>query len=267
MPTLIFDCDGVLADTEPSGHLPAFNRTFAELGLVDDFGNPLIWTESEYANKVVIGGGKERMMTLLTPAFIQRNNLPTDEAAQRAMLAAWHERKTSVYTRLIESGAVPARPGIRRVVTEAHAAGWQLAVASTSAERSVRAVLSHAVGEKLAATFTIFAGDIVTRKKPAPDIYLLAVEALSACQEDTIVVEDSAAGMAAAHAAGLPVIVTQSAYTAGDDTSSAVLAVTSLGDENEPAEVVSDPFALLPGTQLGIKDLTAALLASRKTTV
>ncbi|WP_197512319.1 HAD family hydrolase [Tessaracoccus coleopterorum] len=33
MPTLIFDCDGVLADTERDGHLPAFNEAFAEFGL------------------------------------------------------------------------------------------------------------------------------------------------------------------------------------------------------------------------------------------
>ena len=43
---LIFDCDGVLADTERDGHLPAFNRTFAEAGL------PVRWSEEEYADKL-----------------------------------------------------------------------------------------------------------------------------------------------------------------------------------------------------------------------
>ena len=53
MPALIFDCDGVLADTEQYGHLPAFNQTFAE------FGVPVQWSVEEYAEKVKIGGGKE----------------------------------------------------------------------------------------------------------------------------------------------------------------------------------------------------------------
>lgn len=55
MSALIFDCDGVLADTERLGHLPAFNRTFREFGL------PVQWTEEEYGIALGIGGGKERM--------------------------------------------------------------------------------------------------------------------------------------------------------------------------------------------------------------
>ncbi|HEU0257743.1 MAG TPA: HAD hydrolase-like protein, partial [Microbacteriaceae bacterium] len=57
---IIFDCDGVLADTERAGHLPAFNRTFEE------FGVPIHWSDAEYAQRVKIGGGKERMLSVLT---------------------------------------------------------------------------------------------------------------------------------------------------------------------------------------------------------
>ena len=49
MTALIFDCDGVLADTERYGHLPAFNQTFAEFGL------PVRWSEEEYGEKLRIG--------------------------------------------------------------------------------------------------------------------------------------------------------------------------------------------------------------------
>ena len=135
MPFLIFDCDGVLADTERNGHLPAFNRTFEE------FGVPVQWSDADYAVKVLIGGGKERMASLLTPEFVAANGLPADEEGQRELLAQWHRRKTAIYTDLVESGALPARPGIARIAGEADAAGWGLAVASTSAEASVRAVL------------------------------------------------------------------------------------------------------------------------------
>ncbi len=72
MPALIFDCDGVLADTERFGHLPAFNQTFREFGL------PVQWSEEEYGVKLLIAGGKERMASMLTPEFVQQANLPAD---------------------------------------------------------------------------------------------------------------------------------------------------------------------------------------------
>ena len=50
MPALIFDCDGVLADTERDGHLPAFNAAFAEFGL------PIEWDAHTYARLLQIGG-------------------------------------------------------------------------------------------------------------------------------------------------------------------------------------------------------------------
>lgn len=253
MPFLIFDCDGVLADTERNGHLPAFNRTFS------DFGVPVHWSDADYAVKVLIGGGKERMASLLTPEFVAANGLPADEEGQRELLARWHKHKTAVYTELVQSGALPARPGISRIVQQADDAGWRLAVASTSAEASVRAVLEHAVGAALAERFAVFAGDIVPRKKPAPDIYLLALGELGARPDDTVVVEDSGNGVAASVAAGLRTLVTVSSYTADEDFTGASLVVSSLGDESEPARVLDDPFGIAPGPQLGIADLEAIL--------
>ena len=174
MPALIFDCDGVLADTERDGHRPAFNATFAEVGL------PVEWSEAEYGVKLEIGGGKERMASLLTDEFVRANGLPTDADGQKALLADWHKRKTARYKEMVLAGQLPARPGIARIVDDAIAAGWTLAVASTSAEESVRAVLEHAVGADNAARFAVFAGDIVPAKKPDPAIYTLALERLAA---------------------------------------------------------------------------------------
>jgi HAD superfamily hydrolase (TIGR01509 family) len=253
VPFLIFDCDGVLADTERNGHLPAFNRTFAEFAL------PVTWSDAEYAEKVLIGGGKERMASLLTPEFIAANNLPVDDDGQREMLARWHRRKTDIYTELVATGALPARPGIARISAEAASAGWGLAVASTSAEASVRAVLEHAVGVEAASRFSVFAGDIVPRKKPSPDIYLLALSQLGAAPDDTIVVEDSANGMQAAVAAGLATVVTVSAYTENEDFTGAALVVSSLGDRDEPSRVIADPLGISPSSQISLDDLTAIL--------
>ena len=68
---LIFDCDGVLADTERYGHLPAFNQMFREFGI------PVQWTPEEYGKKLAIGGGKERMMSIFTDEFVHEAGLPS----------------------------------------------------------------------------------------------------------------------------------------------------------------------------------------------
>lgn len=249
-PALLFDCDGVLADTERDGHRPAFNATFEAVGL------PVRWSEEEYGRYVLIGGGKERMATLLTPELVAEAGLPTDPEAQRAMLADWHRRKTDAYIALVEAGALPGRPGIARVVAAAARAGWDLGVASTSAERSVRAVLEHAVGTDLAARFSVFAGDVVEHKKPAPDIYLLALEGMGLDPADVIVVEDSANGLQAALAAGLTTVVTVSTYTHDEDFTGAALVVTSLGDApGTPAEILANPHHLQVGDEVTLTDL------------
>src|SRR6185437_15875204 len=105
---LIFDCDGVLADTERYGHLPAFNQTFAEFHLTAH------WSEEDYGEKLKISGGKERMASLLTDSFVRQNHLPTDQEGQRQTLAEWHKRKTAIYTDLVAAGRLPGRPGVAR---------------------------------------------------------------------------------------------------------------------------------------------------------
>ena len=242
MPTLIFDCDGVLADTERDGHRPAFNQAFAEAGLA------VTWDEEEYGRRLRIGGGKERIASLFD-----------DPDAERERILALHKRKTAIYKEIVRSGSLPGRPGIARIVDEALAAGWRLAVASTSAEESVRAVLEHVVGTETAAHFAVFAGDVVPAKKPDPAIYLLALEELGVDRADAIVVEDSRNGLLAAVGAGLRCVVTLSSYTGDEDMREAALVVTSLGDPAEPARVVANRSAARPGEQVTLADLEACL--------
>jgi HAD superfamily hydrolase (TIGR01509 family) len=251
VPAVIFDCDGVLADTERDGHRPAFNETFAAVGL------PVQWSEEEYGEKLRIGGGKERMASLLTDEFVRANGLPADAAGQRELLADWHRRKTATYKAIVRAGRLPARPGIARIVGEALDAGWSVAVASTSAEESVRAVLEHAVGAESASRFAVFAGDAVAAKKPDPAIYRLALARLGISAGDAIVIEDSRNGLLAAVGAGLRCVVTVSSYTAEEDMSEAVLVLSSLGDPGEPARVLANRTAARPGDQVTLADLDA----------
>jgi len=253
--TLIFDCDGVLADTERDGHRVAFNATFREFGL------PVEWSEEEYAVKLQIAGGKERMASLLTPEFVRSNGLPTDAEGQTALLAQWHKRKTAIYTEMVAAGQLPTRPGIHRIITDAQDAGWTLGVASTSAEPSVRAILERAAGPERAARFDLLlAGDVVEHKKPAPDIYLLALERLGVMAAETLVIEDSRNGLLAANAAGLRCVMTVNGYTEEEDNSEAILVVSSLGDPGgERARVIANRSAARPGDCITLADLEACL--------
>ena len=255
MTALIFDCDGVLADTERFGHLPAFNATFEEFGL------PVRWSENEYGRLLRIGGGKERMATLFTPEFVARTRLPSNREDQAAELARWHRRKTEIYTGMVARGVLPARPGVSRIIREAIAAGWKLAVCSTSAEASVQAILEHVAGHDGAARFDlVLAGDVVPRKKPASDIYELALQRLSIDPDDALVVEDSRNGLLAALGAGVRCVITVNDYTKDEDFSEAVLVISSLGDpDGERTRVLASRSAARPGDWITLADLDACL--------
>jgi HAD superfamily hydrolase (TIGR01509 family) len=256
---LIFDCDGVLADTERFGHLPAFNATFREFGL------PIAWSVEDYGRLLQIAGGKERMSSLLTPAFVAAAGLPADPAGQAEHVARWHQRKTAIYTEMVAAGRLPARPGISRIIAAAQDAGWQLGVCSTSAEPSVRAIIDVAAGPDRAARFElVLAGDVVARKKPAPDIYQLALERLgippTAAASSVIVIEDSRNGLLAADAAGLRCMVTVNGYTRDEDMRESVLVVSSLGEPGgEVTDVLANRSAARPGPWITLADLEACL--------
>jgi HAD superfamily hydrolase (TIGR01509 family) len=248
---LVFDCDGVLADTERHGHLPAFNATFERFGL------PVRWSVADYAGKLKIGGGKERMASLFDdPAFAAA----VGGADRTELLLTWHRAKTAAFTRLVADGRIPARPGVARIIHDALEAGWTVAVASTSAEDSVRAVLAHAVGAATAERIPVFAGDVVPAKKPDPAIYRLTVDRLGLDGADTLVIEDSRNGLLAATAAGLGCLVTVNDYTRDEDFGEAVLVVSELGDPGRPGiEVLANRGRARPGAYLTLDDLRACL--------
>ena len=253
MTALLFDCDGVLADTERYGHLPAFNATF------DDYGLPAHWDEVEYGRRLKIGGGKERMASLFgDPGFVEAAGIPDDPDARADLLATWHKSKTAHFRKLVADGQLPARPGIARIIPAALDAGWTVAVVSTSAPESVHAVLEHAVGAETASRVTIFAGDIVPAKKPDPAIYVLTVERLGLDPNDILVVEDSRNGLLAADRAGLSCLVTVSGYTRDEGFDEAVLVVSEIGDPGRPPiEVIANRGPARPGDYLTLDDLGA----------
>ena len=250
---LIFDCDGVLADTEPYGHLVAFNHMWEKQGV------PWRWTKEQYGEKLKIGGGKERMASLFRERdFLEQVPTPSTEEERKTLIARWHKDKTRIYEEIIASGVIPPRIGVARLARQASEAGWRLAVASTSAVPAVTAVLKRAVGE-LAGEFAVFAGDVVPNKKPAPDIYNLAVAELGVPAQQCVAIEDSRNGLLAAHVAEIPVVVTVSEYTAAEDFSEAMLVVDSLGDSEVRCRVLANRTGRKIGDSVTLGDLEAIL--------
>jgi len=217
---LIFDCDGVLAETERDGHRVAFNRMFA------DKGYDVVWDVPLYKELLKVGGGKERMK-----CFFEQTSWPAGTTDKGALIKELHQLKTVYYTEIIESGQLPLRPGVARLVDEAIAAGVRLAVCSTSNEKSVHAVVERLLGPARKARFdVILAGDVVAKKKPDPEIYHLVLRRLRLNAGECAVVEDNRNGLLAAKGAGMRCIVTTNGYTQDEDFSEADLVVPELGD-------------------------------------
>ena len=216
---LIFDVDGTLAETERHGHLPAFNAAFAEFAL------PWRWDEELYDRLLAVAGGKERLRFFAEqhdPDFLARPD--ADE-----LIAAVHRSKTRRYQQLVAGGGIPLRPGVARLIGEARAAGLRLSIATTTAPDNVGALLRAALAPEAESWFdAIGAGDVVPKKKPAPDVYLWVLARLGLPAAACLAIEDSAIGLKASLGAGLPTVVAESQYTAGEDFSGALAVLPDL---------------------------------------
>ena len=216
---LIFDQDGVIIDTERDGHRVAFNENFKEFGFTTE------WVVDIYHELLQISDRKERMRHHLHQ---QGFGVEVKLEEEDDLIKNLHQRKTARFIELIESGKLPLRPGIKRIMKEAMDLGLTLGICTTSAEKAAHAV-AYKILEEIQFEF-VLAGDIVSKKKPDPEIYLLALEKSGFSPEECIVVEDSRNGLIAAKAAQMNVVVTTNGYTENEDLSQADIIVTCLGD-------------------------------------
>jgi HAD superfamily hydrolase (TIGR01509 family) len=133
--------------------------------------------------------------------------------------------------KIIEKGQLPLRPGVKRLIDEAIAEGLALAVCSTSNERAVNLLVEKLLGPKRKVRFNaILAGDVVSKKKPDPEIYNLAKDRLRLNADECLVIEDSRNGLLSAKAAAMPCVITTNSYTVGEDFSEADAVFPELGD-------------------------------------
>ena len=216
---VFFDQDGVIIDTERDGHRVSFNMTFKEFGFTDE------WSVDYYHELLQIAGGKERMKHHMQTRGFSKP-IPPEQVED--LIKEMHKRKTAIFVELIESGKLPLRPGIHRFMQEAMQAGLKIGVCTTSNEQAAKAITERVLTD---IHFDIvLAGDVVSHKKPDPEIYNLALARTGLKPDEVMVVEDSRNGVLAAKAAGTHVIVTTNPYTEKEDVSGGDLIVTCLGD-------------------------------------
>ena len=219
---VIFDCDGILVDTEPL-HYRAFQKVLVPLGLGHDFERYL----EHFA------GFDDR--DAFIHAFEERGLALSETTLERLM-----EAKATALQEYIQEG-VPSFPGVVELIKELGGRGIPMAVASGALRHEVDAFIAS-LG--LNGMFcTIVAADEVKKSKPDPETYLLAIERLKRLQRskpldpmNCIAIEDTPAGICSAKSAGLQVIAVTNSFSATELTE-ADRVVRSLSDMSFPEMV------------------------------
>lgn len=176
---IIFDLDGVLTDTAEY-HFRAWKR------LADEEGIPFTREDNEKLR------GVSRRESLL---LVLQGRPITDEQAE-----AWMARKNDYYRQMIaDVGPKDILPGVMPLLKEIRAAGLKIAVASAS-KNAVEVLNGLGLRNQVD---TLLDGSSASRAKPAPDLFLEAARELGVPPARCLVVEDAAAGIDAAHAAGM----------------------------------------------------------------
>ncbi len=250
---LLWDVDGTLAETERDGHRVAFNRAFEDEGL------PWRWHVDRYAELLRVTGGVERMLHDMD----SRADAPGTRDARNDLARRLHRRKNVHYAERMRTHGIALREGVRELIDECHTRGVRQGIVTTTSRTNVEALLASHLGAAWATWFAVVVcGEDVRTKKPAPDAYVLALRVLGLPSKACVAIEDSPVGVAAARAAGVPVVVTRSVYFDRDAIEGAIAVGPGLHQRDgwHPALEVgttADDAAAQHGSHVTLDDIAA----------
>jgi HAD superfamily hydrolase (TIGR01509 family) len=200
---LLWDVDGTLAETERDGHRVAFNQAFQALNI------SWRWNEQRYATLLKVSGGRERLLHDMR----FQEDAPAELRDRETLAERVHQLKNELYAGIVARGLLKLRGGVRELMEDCMRARVRMGIVTTTSRCNVDALLGSQVGADWASQFSaIICAEQAPKKKPHPQAYFLALQALRVEPHRTVAIEDAPAGISAAQAAGVPVIITHSHY-------------------------------------------------------
>lgn len=217
---VLWDVDGTLAETERDGHLVAFNQAFEALKV------PWRWSETRYGELLAVAGGRERLLHDMQ----SQERAPADPRERRSLAERVHRLKNEYYARIVAGGGLPLRDGVRELMLDCERAGCRMGIVTTTSRSNVEALLETHLGQGWESAFAaVVCAEGAPIKKPDPQAYRVALDTLRLASQEAVAMEDAPAGVAAAQAAGVPVIITRSYYFPATESADALAAGPSLG--------------------------------------
>ncbi len=222
---VFWDVDGTIADTELCGHRISFNLAFK------DFDLDWNWDETEYLDLLKISGGFNRIIHY-------RNKIHseiTDSQCKKIQL-----RKRHHYKILIESGQIKVRVGVIRLINELSNFDVEQFIVTTSGRDSLEPFLKTTLSSHLNKFSGMITYEDVTKHKPFPDAYKLALKLSKKSVVNCLAIEDSLIGIEAAKAANLNCLLTLPpwANSIQNLTQTANACVNKLGNVDNPSKLI-----------------------------
>ena len=223
---IYWDLDGTIANTELEAHLPAFNSAF------EDFGLNWKWETSTYIDLLKINGGKNR---------ISHYSKITNKPLSNEIVIKIHLKKQSHYFENIKRNKIILKSGVYRLISELNKKNVRQFIVTSSSKKQVDLIIKYLFGDFNPFEF-IISSDDVEFHKPNPLPYKKAIQLSGIKNNNSIVFEDSNAGLKSSLAANLPTIYFPSNIpTVIDKNIQLDCIVDRLGDKNKVANVIKGP--------------------------
>ena len=222
---VFWDVDGTIAETELCGHRVAFNFAFKDYDL------DWYWSENKYIDLLKISGGLNRIKHY-------RNEISSEISNNQC--SKIQSRKRFYYRELVQAGKIKVRSGVIRLIEELANFNVEQFIVTTSGRESLDPFLNTSLTSHLKVFSGIITYEDVSKHKPFPDAYKLALQLSKFPQANCIAIEDSRIGVESSKAADLNCLLTLPTWTKNfqNITKKANACVDSLGNSNKYSKVI-----------------------------